>query len=272
MDMHPALRHPTVGKSALPDRQRRGRPLDPAKHARILKAATGAFLEFGFQSTTMELVARRAGVSKITIYSHFRNKRALFGAIIDGLARKLSTAIDQLTVGDMPPEQALRRVGRMYLELALASSSLALHRAVVADTARVPGLGRLIYEIGPAQVVGALAEYFARQRILRFDDPHLAAEQFFGMVLGHAQLGVLFKARVPQAMRADIARRVDHAVRLFLYGAVGSARSTARARSSLSEPTTLRSRPERGRSSPDAEMPQRRHMENPGPAQPPGRA
>ncbi|HEX6980393.1 MAG TPA: TetR/AcrR family transcriptional regulator [Alphaproteobacteria bacterium] len=226
MDMQPALRHPKVAKSNLPDRQRRGRPLDPTKHTRILKAATGAFLEFGFQSTSMELVARRAGVSKITIYSHFRNKRALFGAIIDGLTRKLSTAIDRLAVGDMPLEQALRHVGRMYLELALASSSLALHRTVVADTARVPGLGRLIYEIGPAQVVGALAEYLARQRTLRFDDPHLAAEQFFGMVLGHAQLGVLFKARAPQAMRADIARRVDHAVRLFLHGVARSAGTT----------------------------------------------
>lgn len=199
-------------------RRRGGRPLDAAKHQHILAAATELFLDLGVQSTSMDLVARRAGVSKVTVYSHFSSKRALFSAIIDSLAKQLTRAIDQLAFDKMPPDKALRVVGRQYLTLALASSSLALHRLVVAEAARAPALGRLIYESGPGQVVRSLADYFTRQRDVRVPDPKLAAEQFLGAVLGHAQLHLLLHARRPEEQRAEIGRMVDHAVEIFCRG------------------------------------------------------
>lgn len=201
-----------------PARPRIGRPLDRAKHARILRAATRAFLEHGFRAATMDLVAREAGVSKVTVYSHFKNKEGLFGAIIDDMAGRLVGRIDRFALGDVRPEIALREVGRRYLDLALASSSLALHRLVVAEAARFKRLGHVIYRSGPTQLVDGLADYLARQRSLQIEDPRLAAEQFFGMVLGHAQLSLLLGARPAREVRAGIGRSVDHAVRLFLRG------------------------------------------------------
>lgn len=197
---------------------RRGRPLDAEKHERILAAATEAFLQGGFDGTSMDLVARRAGVSKVTVYTHFHSKEALFGAIVDGLARKLVRRIDELAVGDLPPGAALRQFGRKYLELALAASSIALHRVVVAESARIPALGPLIFEHGPTQVVTSLANFLARRQELRVDDPRLAAEQFLGMVLGHGQLRLLLNAQPAAAVRGSIARVVDHAVEIFLRG------------------------------------------------------
>lgn len=225
MNTNPAPGIPPGGK-AIAGRGRRGRPMDAAKHERIVAAATHAFLELGFDATSMDLVARRAEVSKVTVYSHFKNKESLFGAIIDGLAGRLVSRIHRFAVGHDAPAPALRQFGRMYLELALASSSLALHRVVVAESARIPGLGRLIYRHGPAQVVNGLAEFLVRQKSLRISDPHLAAEQFLGMVLGHAQLRLLLRARPRSEVRADIDRIVDHAVEIFLTGilAPGSSR------------------------------------------------
>jgi TetR/AcrR family transcriptional repressor of mexJK operon len=216
MNTAPVPASPASGRRAA---ARRGRPLDAAKHERILEAATITFLERGFSRTSMDQVARRAGVSKVTVYTHFRNKETLFGAIIDGLAGKLVARIEALTVGDLAPGPALRQFGRKYLELALAASSVALHRAVVAESARIPGLGRLIFDQGPAQVVDSLARFLARRRELTLSDPHLAAEQFLGMVLGHGQLRLLLGARPPAEVRAGIARAVDHAVEVFLNGA-----------------------------------------------------
>jgi TetR/AcrR family transcriptional repressor of mexJK operon len=197
---------------------RRGRPLDPEKHERILAAGTEAFLERGFAGTSMDLVARQAGVSKVTVYTHFHSKEALFGAIIDGLAGRLMRRIDQLAVGDLPPGTALRQFGRKYLELALAASSIALHRVVVAESARIPALGPLIFERGPSQVVSSLAGFLARRKELRVADPRLAAEQFLGMVLGHGQLRLLLNARPAADVRGSIAEVVDHAVEIFLRG------------------------------------------------------
>jgi len=86
-----------VAESTLRDSgngRRRGRPVDQAKLADILSVATRVFLERGYSAASMDLIARRAGVSKITIYAHFSNKAALFAAIIDSLAGRLTKAIN----------------------------------------------------------------------------------------------------------------------------------------------------------------------------------
>ena len=54
-------------KSVEPIRRRRGRPRDLDKLQAILDAASALFLERGIAATTMESVAERAGVSKMTV-------------------------------------------------------------------------------------------------------------------------------------------------------------------------------------------------------------
>ncbi len=208
----PAKARPPTG------RPKRGRPADPRKHAEILTVARRAFLELGYRETSMDMIASRAGVSKITVYAHFSNKAALFGAIIDDLAGRLTSTIQRLGLIGLRPEQALRQVGRAYLKLALAPSSLALHRLVVSEAARHPELGRLIHRSGPQPIVGTLANYLTSRSELRLENPSLAAEQFLGTVLGHQQLRLLLAASPGAKARAAINEVVDHAVRLFLDG------------------------------------------------------
>ncbi|MCW5749580.1 MAG: TetR/AcrR family transcriptional regulator [Alphaproteobacteria bacterium] len=208
------VRERAAGKAGRP-----GRPADRAKHDGILEAATGLFLERGYRATSMDRIAASAGVSKITIYAHFSSKAALFAAIVEGLAGRLTAAIRRLALSGLPPEEALRQVGRAYLRLALAPSSLGLHRLLVAETARDPALGRLIHRSGPRPIVATLADYLSSRKELRLENPPLAAEQFLGMVLGHAQIGLLFAALPEAETRAAIDGMVDHAVELFLTGA-----------------------------------------------------
>ncbi|HEX6959389.1 MAG TPA: TetR/AcrR family transcriptional regulator [Ferrovibrio sp.] len=180
--------------------------------------AKRVFLERGFHAASMDLIAARAGVSKITVYAHYSDKATLFGAIIEDIAGQLTREIDQLAIAGLPPEQALRRVGATYLRLTLAPQSLALYRLLVAEAAHYPKLGRLIHQSGPRPIVATLARYLESRRELRIGDTLLAAEQFLGMVLGHRQLGLLLDALPKAATRADIDKVVDHAVNLFLYG------------------------------------------------------
>ena len=195
--------------------RRRGRPVDATKQDLILSVATDIFLERGFQGASMNLVASRAGVSKNTIYARFQNKQDLFAAIIDRLAGQLAATIVSFTLDDVPPEQALPRLGKAYLELALAPSSLAIHRTVVAEAIRIPGLGRMIFENGPEQLIGALSDYL-RRHDLPMADPDLAAEEFFGMILGFSEISLLLAARPPVEVAGEIERRVEHAVSTFL--------------------------------------------------------
>src|SRR5260370_21407253 len=59
----------------------RGRPRDPAKLEAILDAAYDLFLDRGITATTMDLVAERAGVAKMTVYANFEDKPALLAAV-----------------------------------------------------------------------------------------------------------------------------------------------------------------------------------------------
>jgi AcrR family transcriptional regulator len=64
---------------------------DEATRAVILDAARQEFTTSGYAATSMESVARRAGVSTKTLYRLIANKGALFEAIVtDGLDRLVS--------------------------------------------------------------------------------------------------------------------------------------------------------------------------------------
>ena len=52
------------------------------KEARILDAAAQVLLRYGYDKTTMDDVARAAGVSKSTIYARWKNKEALLEAVL----------------------------------------------------------------------------------------------------------------------------------------------------------------------------------------------
>ncbi|MQT72625.1 TetR family transcriptional regulator, partial [Pseudomonas sp. FSL R10-0071] len=59
-----------------------GRPKDMAKRQAILDAAKSLFLTHGYANTSMDAVATLAGVSKLTVYSHFTDKETLFSSAI----------------------------------------------------------------------------------------------------------------------------------------------------------------------------------------------
>jgi hypothetical protein len=59
-----------------------GRPLDAAKRRAIIDTAAHLFFHNGYAATAIEQVAADAGVSKVTIYNQFGDKRALFIAAV----------------------------------------------------------------------------------------------------------------------------------------------------------------------------------------------
>ena len=75
-----------------------GRPRDAAKLEAILDAANALFLERGIAATTMDAVAERASVSKMTVYANFRDKPALLAAVLDHRIKSLYV-FDELSVG-----------------------------------------------------------------------------------------------------------------------------------------------------------------------------
>ena len=66
---------------------------------RILDAAYGQMLDFGVRNLSIEEVARRAGIARITIYRRFANKDELLRAVVLREGQRIFTMVDSVIAG-----------------------------------------------------------------------------------------------------------------------------------------------------------------------------
>ena len=201
-----------------PDSPRpRGRPRDPALHRRILEAANEQFLAHGLEDTSLERIAQAAGTSRVTIYSYFGSKEALFNAIVFEPVRE-QVVVGMEALDPAQPREPLQKIAVRYLELVLEERLIAHARMLSAHTLREAGVGRSFYDSGPQRVEESLADYLRRVHAagtLRIPDARWAAEQFLSMVRGNEQVRALMgkpPARTGKARRAYL----DQTVAVFL--------------------------------------------------------
>ena len=70
-------------------------PRASEKRRRIVAAAWRLALRGGLRATTMEALAREAGIAKGTLYAHFPDKEAVFDAVVADLLVELGEAFDR---------------------------------------------------------------------------------------------------------------------------------------------------------------------------------
>src|SRR5690349_24777653 len=103
----------------------RGRPRDPARFQRILEAASRNFNAHGLERASIDAIAAEAGVSKLTIYSHFASKEGLFEAAIrDRTDRVMGGLAGVEALDPAQPQKALLAVGEQFLTLAREGNAL----------------------------------------------------------------------------------------------------------------------------------------------------
>jgi AcrR family transcriptional regulator len=83
-------------------------PETSARRAAILEASKGVFLRFGYRKTSMDDLARAAGLSRQGLYLHFATKEALFREAVLGLiAATHEASRAALAREDLPPEERI---------------------------------------------------------------------------------------------------------------------------------------------------------------------
>jgi TetR/AcrR family transcriptional repressor of mexJK operon len=184
----------------------------------ILDAATAAFLADGYASTTIEAVARACSVAKRTIYARWSGKPALFKAVLEQLMEKwLSSAGDWAAAESL--EAALDEAAARILSVALTPEAVALHRLLIAESARFPELPMMIGESGANEGTVRIAALLSRaveQGTIPPQDTTFAAEQFLHLVLAGPQRRALGLGRPLDEPQVTAWRKA--AVALFLTG------------------------------------------------------
>ena len=186
---------------------------------RILDVATRLFLADGFGATSIEAVAKQAGISKRTFYHRFRGKEELFEAVVRRLIERWMPPFDAALLDAPSLREALRCAAEYMLDAALTVEGLALHRIVIAEAERFPGLARILHELGAAAGVERIARHLD-ERIahgeLRPLDSRFAAEQFMLMAVTGPRRRALGLGK--QLDRAELRSWIDSTVALFLDG------------------------------------------------------
>jgi TetR/AcrR family transcriptional regulator, mexJK operon transcriptional repressor len=197
------------------------------KHRQIMQAAAKVFVAEGYDGTSMDEIAAKASVSKQTIYKHFSDKDHLFAEIVLATTQQVDHVVG-LVAGTLNDSQDLARdlgrLGRTFLEALMADELMQVRRLVIANADRMPSLGRSWYEQGFGRILAMLASCFsalAEKKLLRIEDPALAASHFAGMLLWIPVNEAMFTGNNRPRTKAQLDRLAAAAVRAFLaaYGA-----------------------------------------------------
>jgi len=197
-----------------------GRPKDMGKRAAILDTAKRLFTTLGFTGVSMDQIAAEAGVSKLTVYSHFGDKEALFAAAVQAHCdRQLPDSL--FAAADAAPlREGLLQIARAFFGMICGPEALAGHRTLCTPQVLDTPMPRLFWEAGPQRIQDAVAvvlQHHVAAGELAIDDVQCAASQFLCLAKGelHAQLVFGYRTDV----RAhEVEAQLEAAVDLFLRG------------------------------------------------------
>jgi len=198
-------------------------PRGEKRRDEIAAVAERVFLELGFNDTTMQIVASRAGASKETLYRHFGSKEGLFSEVVRARAERVYGKVEREIGQHNDPREVLKELGFNLLSKLINEDPVCLFRIVISEAQRTPELGRIFFEQGPSHLLNDLSnylEYATKQGMLRCHEPMVAARIFLGAVVANRHIIKLVAPDYEELTEEIIRHHVEEAVRVFVaaYG------------------------------------------------------
>ena len=191
-----------------------------ARPEELVAAALEVFVERGYEGTTLADVARRAGVTKGTIYLYFENKEALFKAVVrqtivpviaqgEALARSFTGSARDLL------EQLVREYWRLVGETALAG----IPKLMMAEAATFPELTRFYYDEVVARghrLMAGVIDRGVKNGEFRPVDVMLAAKLAMSPLMHATVVRRAFASCMPEGF--NVQAYLDTHIDLYLHG------------------------------------------------------
>ena len=196
-----------------------GRPKDLEKRAAILAAAKHLFPVHGFEGTSMDAIAALANVSKLTVYSHFKDKESLFTeAIREKCMEQMPEELFDVAVDGSIREQLLA-IARAFFRLITSEESMSLLRLLASGAGDTRKLGQMFWTAG-AQLIQEEFAGFLRRKVevgqLAVVDVERSASQFFCLVKGELHARQLCAFCANEFSEAEIDAHLKASVDFFL--------------------------------------------------------
>jgi AcrR family transcriptional regulator len=118
-----------------------------ARPRELLDAALDLFVERGYAATRLEDVAKRAGVSKGTLYLYYENKEDLFKAVVrTSIVPVLGEAEESVAEFDGHSADLLRHLIHSWWQQVGATKASGIVKLVMAEAGNFPELARFYQE------------------------------------------------------------------------------------------------------------------------------
>src|SRR3989475_8185386 len=209
---------------AVARRPRKARPRwkrrKEARPAEIVSAALDVFVERGFAATRLEDVARRAGVTKGTVYLYFKNKDALFKAVVRETIVPViaqGEALAQSFTGSA--RDLVERLVREYWRLVGETNLAGIPKLMMAEAATFPELTRFYYNEVVARGHRLMAGGVRRgikNGEFRPVDVMIAAKLAMSPLIHAVVARRAFASCMPEAF--DVQKYLDTHIDLYLHG------------------------------------------------------
>jgi TetR/AcrR family transcriptional repressor of mexJK operon len=195
-----------------------GRPKDMDKRAAIAAAAQAQFLARGFDRASMDEIAAKAGVSKLTVYGHFKDKDTLFRQVMHDKISRFRIQDDLTPLLAMQPREGLLKIAREAARIFFSAEMVQLQRLM--ESSHSPKFSQAFYSAGIERFRKHLAKYLRdldKAGRLIVPQPERAAQHFFSLLRGdlyiRAALGLGLPS--PAAMNAQAKEAVEVFLRAY---------------------------------------------------------
>jgi TetR/AcrR family transcriptional repressor of mexJK operon len=188
----------------------------------VVAAATELFLSEGYSNTSLDRVASAAGVTKPTVYSHFKSKEGLLEAVIQNFSSRPLQEISGFLQPSDDPRIDLTNFGDYFMARIFEKDAMRFRRLAIAESKTHPNVGAAFYAAGPGMLLTHLAKYFDQQtKAGRLDvsKPKDCAEQFVGMLIGLDLLRTQIGQTLPSPTKRRRRCRETVEVCMAIYGA-----------------------------------------------------
>ncbi|MDB5985887.1 MAG: hypothetical protein JWR16_940 [Nevskia sp.] len=208
-----------AARRSAPKRRPRGRPshADAVRfRADFLEIALEVFRDEGYAGSSMDGIARRAKVSKNTVYLQYRTKNELFRAAalhgLETVRRQLDTSIHT----EQPVETVLLSIISQVQSLAADASLRGLARLLIAESQRFPDVAAAMFAEANHlfEPVATYLRHAAKQKRLRVKNPASAALDLVTLAMG----GLNFVLAEPTASAPVLKERANQVLQLVLNG------------------------------------------------------
>ncbi|PYO34646.1 MAG: TetR family transcriptional regulator [Gemmatimonadetes bacterium] len=209
---------------AVARRSRKARPRwqrrKAARPAEIVTAALEVFVERGFAAARLEEVARRAGVTKGTLYLYFKSKEALFKAVVR------ETIVPVIAQGEALAQsfpgtarELVERLVREYWRLVGETDLAGIPKLMMAEAATFPQLTRFYYEEVVARghrLMAGVIERGIKSGEFRKVDVATAAKLAMSPLMHATVARRAFASCMPEGF--DVGKYLDTHIDLYLHG------------------------------------------------------